>query len=36
MAKLYRDNGAWQMQAIGENARGRTFKDLMPVLKSSL
>lgn len=36
MAKLYRENGAWQMQAIGENARGRTFKDLMPVLQSSL
>lgn len=35
MAKLYRDNG-WQMQAIGENASGRTFKDLMPVLQSSL
>jgi tellurium resistance protein TerZ len=35
MAKLYRDSG-WQMQAIGENASGRTFKDLMPVLQSSL
>ncbi|NBT47339.1 MAG: TerD family protein [Actinobacteria bacterium] len=30
MAKLYRHNGEWKMHAIGENARGRTFVDLVP------
>jgi len=30
MAKLYRHNGEWKMHAIGENASGRTFDDLMP------
>ena len=30
MAKVYRHNGAWKMHAIGENANGRTFQDLLP------
>lgn len=30
MAKIYRHNGDWKMHAIGENASGRTFHDLMP------
>jgi tellurium resistance protein TerZ len=32
MAKLYRHNGEWKMHAIGENATGRTFDDLMPLI----
>ena len=30
MAKLYRHQGEWKMHAIGENATGRTFQDLLP------
>ena len=30
MAKVYRHNNEWKMHAIGENASGRTFQDLMP------
>lgn len=30
MAKLYRHQGEWKMHAIGENAIGRTFQDLLP------
>jgi tellurium resistance protein TerZ len=30
MAKLYRHGGEWKMHAIGENASGRTFDELMP------
>lgn len=36
MAKLYRHNNEWKMQAIGEYAQGRTFKDLMPVMNAYL
>jgi tellurium resistance protein TerZ len=36
MAKLYRHNGEWKMHAIGENANGRTFQDLMPAIRSHL
>lgn len=36
MAKLYRHNNEWKMQAIGEYAQGRTFKDLMPVINAYL
>lgn len=36
MAKLYRHNQEWKMHAIGENARGRTFQDLLPVIGQSL
>jgi tellurium resistance protein TerZ len=32
MAKLYRHDGEWKMHAIGENAVGRTFDDLMPLI----
>jgi tellurium resistance protein TerZ len=32
MAKLYRHNGEWKMHAIGDNASGRTFDDLMPLI----
>ncbi|MEW5971787.1 TerD family protein [Acinetobacter sp. X9] len=30
IAKIYRHNDAWKMHAIGENAHGRTFKDIAP------
>lgn len=30
MAKVYRHNGEWKMHAIGENASGRTFQELLP------
>jgi tellurium resistance protein TerZ len=36
MAKLYRHNGEWKMHAIGENASGRTFDDLMPLISAHL
>ncbi len=36
MAKVYRHNGEWKMHAIGENAKGRTFTDLMPMIKPHL
>jgi tellurium resistance protein TerZ len=36
MAKLYRHNGEWKMHAIGENASGRTFDDLMPLITAHL
>jgi tellurium resistance protein TerZ len=36
MAKLYRHGGEWKMHAIGENANGRTFDDLMPAIKAHL
>jgi len=36
MAKLYRHNNEWKMQAIGEYAQGRTFQDLMPVMNAYL
>jgi tellurium resistance protein TerZ len=32
MAKVYRHNGEWKMHAIGENAVGRTFADLLPAM----
>ena len=32
MAKVYRHNGEWKMHAIGENASGRTFDDLLPLI----
>lgn len=32
MAKVYRHNGEWKMHAIGENASGRTFNDLLPAM----
>ncbi len=36
MAKLYRHNNEWKMQAIGEYANGRTFQDLMPTMNAYL
>ncbi|KJV05744.1 TerD family protein [Methylocucumis oryzae] len=30
MAKVYRHNDDWKMHAIGENANGRTFDNLLP------
>lgn len=36
MAKLYKHNDEWKMQAIGEYAQGRTFQDLMPMMNAYL
>lgn len=36
MAKLYRHNGEWKMHALGENANGRTFQDMMPLIRANL
>lgn len=36
MAKVYRYNGEWKLHAIGENASGRTFHDLMPAMVAIL
>jgi tellurium resistance protein TerZ len=36
MAKLYRHNNEWKMHAIGENASGRTFLDMLPLIVSQL
>jgi tellurium resistance protein TerZ len=36
MAKVYRNNGEWKMHAIGENASGRTFEQLMPAIVAQL
>ena len=36
MAKVYRQEGGWKMHAIGENATGQTFRDLMPTMTANL
>lgn len=36
MAKVYRHGGGWKMAAIGENASGRTFTDLLPAVTAHL
>lgn len=36
MAKVYRHNNAWKMHAIGESGQGRTFEQLMPLIKPHL
>jgi len=36
MVKVYRHRGEWKMHAIGENASGRTFHDLLPAMRASL
>ncbi|ADJ28861.1 TerD family protein [Nitrosococcus watsonii] len=36
MAKVYRHNEEWKMHAIGENANGRTFNDLLPAIRPHL
>lgn len=32
MAKVYRHNDEWKMHALGENASGRTFMDMLPLI----
>lgn len=36
MAKVYLHNGEWKMHAIGDNASGRTFDQMMPAMIASL
>ncbi|HEU4844113.1 MAG TPA: TerD family protein [Burkholderiaceae bacterium] len=36
MARVYRHHGEWKMHAIGENASGRTFDDLLPLIAPHL
>ena len=36
MAKVYRYNGEWKMHAIGENASGRTFHEMLPAIVAHL
>lgn len=36
MAKVYRHKGEWKMHAIGENAHGSTFEDLLPAITAHL
>lgn len=36
MAKIYRHNNQWKMHAIGENANGRTFHELLPAIRPYL
>ncbi|MFF4043304.1 MULTISPECIES: TerD family protein [unclassified Streptomyces] len=36
MAKVHRVGSGWTMTALGEPARGRTFQDLMPAIRSYL
>ena len=32
MMKVYRHDGSWKAHAIGANASGRTFHDLLPAI----
>ncbi|CAH9018089.1 TerD family protein [Candidatus Nitrosacidococcus sp. I8] len=36
MAKVYRHNNEWKIHAIGENATGKTFHDLLPAIRPFL
>lgn len=36
MVRLHRESDGWQMHAIGEKATGRTYEDLLPVIKPHL
>ncbi len=36
MIKVYRHNDEWKAHAIGENANGKTFKDLAPTITTHL
>lgn len=36
MAKVYRHNNEWKMHALGENATGRTFQEMMPKITPHL
>jgi len=33
MAKVYKQDKEWKLEAIGETSRGRTFQDMMPLLE---
>ena len=36
MARVYRDGGGWNMQALGIPSSGRTFQDMLPDIRRSL
>ncbi len=36
MAKIYRHQNEWKLHAIGEKTSGRTFHDMMPLIKTLL
>ncbi len=36
MSKVYRHSGEWKMHAIGENASGKTFHEMLPAIVSQL
>ena len=36
MAKVYRHEGEWKMHAIGESGSGRTFHELLPLIRTVL
>lgn len=36
LAKLYRDGDGWKLETIGRQTQGRTFQELLPVLKDYL
>jgi tellurium resistance protein TerZ len=36
MVKVYRHNSEWKMHAIGENASGQTFNNLIPLIRPHL
>jgi len=36
MARLYREAGGWNMQALGTPSKGRTFQDMLPDIRQSL
>jgi len=36
MAKVYSHSGEWKMHAIGENATGKTFQDMMPAMQAAI
>ena len=36
MAKIYRHNNEWKMHAIGENCSGKTFENLMPIMRANI
>jgi tellurium resistance protein TerZ len=36
MTKIYKDPSGWQLQALGIPASGRTFRALVPIIKSSV
>ncbi|WP_019545643.1 TerD family protein [Streptomyces sulphureus] len=36
MAKVHRQDGGWQMTALGAHSNGRTFQDLMPAIQPYL